>query len=647
MLHLIYKKLKKQKILLLTTSFLALPTLLVSCSDPLQEHLQELEKISKSIASDISKSIASAGKNNNPKNTSPEKTNPEKTIPISEQNPEIIYNSVLGFNGQKKNPKVAKNRFDVTKHYTEEIPEASFVRGKGGTGKYGLLPYWYFFKSIPKYLENKGFGANKYNKEEYLNRLEYFREKIWAYSDRNLRLVNYLGQEVKPEFDVWTQDLRNQFKQLAKQMKAKLDYDKFGDLTDDKDKVDIARGINVNKYFPIIKPVLDRYNAQIPNDDTIKYAIVYDFLLANGRALDLNIDAPLRNLTNPFLNDPLLYSYDYNKWSGYGIIRYFRDEYYIKKGYKPSEPEKLWYELGLFILRIQRIDSSLKGASHFFLNIRNIESSLFELTDKNKGISEQLDSKISVENFTSKLELFLSPDNHLNLRKDLVFNIDISNNQDDQSLISDFIEYYNQKIAPMIWRVNLKRTDNKIPTLTKLLKLRANDYYFNTYLAPLLPKIKDLPTEEDVKNDKTLSGEAKEKAIEEARKVGIKEWGIWLKTYQEKYGINFKPDPEIDQEYFDYSSLYPVPEPPVPTPESTKTAPSSTLDSPSSTLDNTQQIPEQTEVIHKESEPQRGTVESQSQPVENTSPSNTEQPNNIEETTEVIEETQEAVAPQS
>ncbi|MFU0909343.1 hypothetical protein [Mesomycoplasma ovipneumoniae] len=614
MLHLIYKKLKKQKILLLTTSFLALPTLIVSCSDPLQEHLQELEKISKSIVSDISKSIASdisksivdVEKNNNPKNTSPEKTNPEKTIPISEQNSEIISNSVLGFNGQKKNPKVAKNRFDVTKHYTEEIPEASFVRGKGGTGKYGLLPYWYFFKSIPKYLENKGFGANKYNKEEYLNRLEYFREKIWAYSDRNLRLINYRGQEVKPEFDVWTQDLRSQFKQLAKQMKAKLDYDKFGDLTDDKDKVDIAGGINVDKYFPIIKSVLDRYNAQMPNDDTIKYAIVYDFLLANGRALDLNIDAPLRNLTNPFLNDPLLYSYNYNKESGYGITRYFRDEYYIKKGYKPSEPEKLWYELGLFILRIQRIYSSLSGVSHFLGDIRNIERGLFELTDKNKGISEQLDSKISVENFTRDFVLYLlDSDNHLNLRKDLVFNIDISNNQDDQSLISDFIEYYNQKIAPMIWRVNLKRTDNKIPTLTKFLKLWANDY-FNTYLAPLLPKIKDLPTEEDVKNDKTLSGEAKEKAIEEARKAGIKEWGIWLKNYQEKYGINFKPDPEIDQEYFDYSSLYPVPTPPVPTPESTETSPSSTLDetAPSSTLDNTQQIPETTEVINEESEPQ-------------------------------------------
>ncbi|WP_337904887.1 hypothetical protein [Mesomycoplasma ovipneumoniae] len=615
--------------------------MLVSCSDPLQEHLQELEKISKSIASDISKSIASAEKNNNPKNTSPEKTNPEKTIPISEQNPEIIYNSVLGFNGQKKNPKVAKNRFDVAKNYTEEIPEASFVRGKGGTGKYGLLPYWYFFKSIPKYLENKGFGANKYNKEEYLNRLEYFSEKISAYSDRNLRLVNYLGQEVKPEFDVWKQGLRSQFKQLAKQMKAKLDYDKFGDLTDDKDKVDIAGGINVDKYFPIIKSVLDRYNAQMPNDDTIKYAIVYDFLLANGRALDLNIDAPLRILTNPFLNNPWLYSYYYyNEESGYGITRYFRDEYYIKRGYKPSEPEKLWYELGLFILRIQRINRSLWGARHLLHDIRNIEKRLFELTDKNKGISEQLDSKIFwVKNFTEQLEQFLEPSNHLNLRKDLVFNIDISNNQDDQSLISDFIEYYNQKIAPIIWRNNLNTTNDKMPTLTKLLKGRANDYYFNTYLAPLLPKIKDLPTEEDIKNDKTLSGENKEKAIEEARKAGIKEWGIWLKNYQEKYGINFKPDPEIDQEYFDYPSLYPVPTPSVPTPESTETSPSSTLDEkplPSSTLDNTQQIPEQTEVINEESEPQGGIVESQSKPVENTSPSNTEQPNNIQQQTEVI-----------
>ncbi|MDF9627398.1 hypothetical protein Q4497_00455 [Mesomycoplasma ovipneumoniae] len=623
MLHLIYKKLKKQKILLLTTSFLALPTLLVSCSDPLQEHLQELEKISKSIASDISKSIGSA----------------KKTIPISEQNSEIIYNSVLGFNGQKKNPKVAKNRFDVTKHYTKEIPEASFISGKGGTGKYGLLPYWYFFKSIPKYLENKGFGGNKYNKEEYLKRLDYFSEKISDYHSRSFFANRSAGEQ--SEFDVWKQGLRSQFMQLVKQMKANLDYDKFGDLTD-KDKVDTigGRSINVDKHFPIIKPVLDRYNAQIPNDYTIKYAIVFDFLLANGRALDLNIDAPL------YIDGTRLSNKDYTK----EIVRYFRDEYYIKKGYKPSEPEKLWYELAWFILRIPRIYSSVDEALSILDDIADIEKQLFELTDKNKDISEQLDSKIRlVENFTKNLARFLTPWHHLNLRKDLVFNIDISNNQDDQSLISDFIEYYNQKIAPIIWRIN--ETYYRIQTLTEILKDQGDDYYFNTYLAPLLPKIKDLPTEWDPTIN-NYSKDLREQARQEARKASIKEWGIWLKNYQEKYGINFKPDPEIDQEYFDYSSLYPVP-----TPESTETspsstlaekqlpsstldetAPSSTLDSPSSTLDNTQQIPEQTEVINEESEPQRGTVESQSEPIENTSPSNTQQPNNIEETTEVINE---------
>ncbi|MDW2906575.1 hypothetical protein R7V41_03045 [Mesomycoplasma ovipneumoniae] len=629
MLHLIYKKLKKQKILLLTTSFLALPTLLISCADPHQES-----------SKNISKSPTPGQGNNNPGNNNPvegnnnpKTTNPEKASPISEEYSEIISNSVLGFNGQKKNPKVAKNRFDVTKHYTEEIPEASFISGKGGTGKYGLLPYWYFLQSIPKYLENKGFiNNNKYNKEEYLKRLEYFDKKESSYFYRNL--VRYQNEiaGIKGEFEVWKQDLHNQYKKIAEQKKANP-YVKYKDLIN-KDRVVHITTIREDDYFPIIKPELDSYNAQIPDDKKIKYSIVFDFLLATERIWPSSVDEwPFSN-QDEFKEDK---------------ARYFRDEYYIEKGYKPSEPEKLWYELGLSMLRVERIIRSIKITRNIFGIMTGIEIRLFELTDQNKEIDDQLFSKLLVEVdfFTDFLADFLKPEHHLNLRKDLVFNIDISNNQDDQSLISDFIDYYNQKIAPMIWRINLKRKYNKLPTLTKILKNLHVGYYFNKYLKPLLPEIKDLPDEEDVENDKTLSDETKEKARQEARKAGIKAWGIWLKNYQEKYGINFKPDPEIDQEYFDYASLYPVPTPPVPTPESTeKPVPSSTLDSPSSTLDNTQQIPEQIEVINEESEPQKATVESQSEPVENTNPSNTEQPNNIEEQTEVIEETQEAVAPQ-
>ncbi|MCP9306311.1 hypothetical protein [Mesomycoplasma ovipneumoniae] len=569
MLHLIYKKLKKQKILLLTTSFLALPTLLVSCSDPLQEHLQELEKISKSIASDISKSIADA----------------EKTIPISEQNPEIISNSVLGFNGQKKNPKVAKNRFDVAKHYTEEIPNASFVSGKFGTGKYGLLPYWYFLQSIPKYLENKGFGTRQYNKEEYLKRLDYFDKRLSGYFIRNFNYSHTTGEGGEVEF--WKQGLRSQFKKVAEQMKANLDYDKFEDLID-KDKAVKPDEIKAKKILPIIKPELDRYNAQIPKDKSIQYVIVFDFLLANERILPSDVDV------TPLSNKELKHD----------IARYFRDDYYIEKGYKPSSPEKLWYELGWSMLRVQRIINSVNNARWILRDMHNIEKLLFELTDKDKEIDDQLDSILyqvhgavgshEVEGFVGALEQFLDPKGHLNLRKDLVFNIDISNNQDDQSLISDFIDYYNQKIAPLIWRINLKREANKkIKTLTKLLKIRKDDYYFNTYLAPLLPEIKDLPDEEDVKIYKSHSEDLQEKGVEGARKVGVKEWGIWLKNYQDKYGIKFKPVDGIDNDFVDHSSLSSVP-----TPESIEKT------SPSSTLNNTQQIPEQTEVIHGESEPQ-------------------------------------------
>ncbi|WP_232039593.1 hypothetical protein [Mesomycoplasma hyopneumoniae] len=511
---------KKQKILLLSTSFLALPTLLVSCIHP----YQQLQK-------QISKSLVPEQKIYNPKNAQPEKGNP-----ILEENSEIISNSVLGFNGQKKNPKEAKNRFNLATNYTEEIPEASFIPNKGGTGKYGLLPYWYFLQSIPKYLENKGFTTQRYNKEEYLKRLEYFYEKIRGYFNRNL--VDYQSPGLQGEVEVWKQGLRNQYKTFAEKMKANPEYDKNEDLTD-KDKVVDVSSLWPDKYLPIIKPELDRYQAQIPNDNTIKYGIVFDFLLANERIWPSSVD-----------QDVFANSYHLDK------ARYFRDDYYIEKGYKPSTPEKLWYELGWFMLRTQRIISSANIARNILEGMYVIEKQLFELTDKEKEIDYQLVDKISsVANVTQILARFLTPKHHLNLRKDLVFNIDISNNQDDQSLISDFIDYYNQKIAPIIWRINWKReAKDKMPTLTNYVKSLKPDNYFNTYLAPLLPKIEDLPTEEDAQIDKKYSDDLQEKARQGAKKAGKKAWGIWLKNYQGKYGIKFRPE-EIDSEYFDESSL--------------------------------------------------------------------------------------------
>ncbi|WP_337897516.1 hypothetical protein [Mesomycoplasma ovipneumoniae] len=553
MLHLIYKKLKKNKVLLLSTSFLSLPTLLVSCIHP----YQELQK-------HISKSLVPDKGNYNPKTA-----NPEKGSPILQENSEIISNSVLGFNGQKKNPKEAKNRFDVAKNYTEEIPEASFVSGKGGTGKYGLLPYWYFLQSIPKYLENKGFGTRQYNKEEYLKRLDYFYKKIREYFNRNL--VDYQSKDNPGEAEVWKQGLRNQFEKTTK-----LSFTSQEDLTD-KDKIVKPHLIRAEKYLSIIKPELDKYKAQIPNDEIIKHAVVFDFLLANERIWPSSVD------TEPLSND------DKDK---YDIARYFRDDYYIEKGYKPSDPEKLWYELGWFMLRVQRIISSANEAVSILEIMHEIEKQLFELTDQNKEIDYQLVSKLDiVEEFAKSLAGFLRPKHHLNLRKDLVFNIDISNNQDDQSLISDFIEYYNQKIAPIIWRINLKRTDRKVPTLTKSIKNRLKENYFNKYLKPLLPEIKDLRDGEDIKNDQTLSDETKEKAIEGAKKAGIKAWGIWLKNYQDKYGIKFKEEPGIDSEGFDHESLSSVARPqPVQS------------NSSNNTENNTQQTTEQTEQPQEQTE---------------------------------------------
>ncbi|MDW2861064.1 hypothetical protein [Mesomycoplasma ovipneumoniae] len=514
MLHLIYKKLKKNKVLLLSTSFLALPTLLISCIHPYQEFQKQ-----------ISKSLVPPQGSYNPKTA-----NPEKGSPILEENSEIISNSVLGFNGQKKNPKEAKNRFDVAKNYTEEIVDASFL-----SGKYGLLPYWYYLQSIPKYLENKGYGTRQYNKEEYLKRLDYFYGKIREYFNRNL--VDYkAGVDQRGEVQVWRQGLQNDWRKRLK-LKEGENFNLPEDLSDE-DKVDVGK-INVNDFFSIIKPELDRYNAQIPNDTKTKYLIVFDFLLANERIWPSSLD-----------------KYLLGEEDDLDQARLFRDDYYIEKNYKPSEPEKLWYELGWFMLRVQRIISSANAAESVLENIHHIEKQLFELTDQNKDIGNQIASEISaVKNFTSSLARFLKHKHHLNLRKDLVFNIDISNNQDDQSLISDFIDYYNQKIAPIIWRNNLNTTNNKIKSLTKLLKDDQESNYFNTYLKPFLPEIKDLKSEEDIKNDPTIPEDKKDEAKQGVKKAGIKAWGNWLKTFKDKYGIQFKPsDDGIDSEDFDHES---------------------------------------------------------------------------------------------
>ncbi|MCN0158481.1 hypothetical protein M2A18_04270, partial [Mesomycoplasma ovipneumoniae] len=135
-------------------------------------------------------------------------------------------------------------------------------------GKYGLLPYWYFLQSIPKYLENKGFGTRQYNKEEYLKRLEYFYGKIRAY--RNNNLVDYQTPQDGGAVEVWKQGLKNQFREFAGKMKRKSDNEKPDEIKlpedlGDKDKVDVKK-INVKNYLEIIKPELDRYNAQIPDD---------------------------------------------------------------------------------------------------------------------------------------------------------------------------------------------------------------------------------------------------------------------------------------------------------------------------------------------------------------------------------------------
>ncbi|WP_069098650.1 hypothetical protein [Mesomycoplasma ovipneumoniae] len=540
MLHSIYKKLKKQKILLLTTSFLALPALIVSCTDP---HQESPKNISKSPTP--GQGSTNPGNNNPVEGNNPKSADPQKGSPILEDNSDIITNSVLGFNGQKKNPKVAKNTFDVTKNYTEVIPKASFILDNGGTGKYGLLPYWYYLQSIPKYLEKNNYIINnKYNKEEYLKRLKYFDAEIKDYWLRNL--VDYKSPQDGGAVEVWRQGLINQYtKFVAANDKEKKENIKLPEDLGNNDKVD-PKTIKKDEYFSIIKPELDKYNAQIPEE--MKYNVVFDFLLGNQRIWPSSVDNVV-----------------YGGEAELDEARLFRDDLYIEKGYKPSQPERLWYELGWFMLRPQRIISASSVARTVLENIGDIEKNLFDLTNKNESIDKQLKTG-AIRNFIKQLANFLSPKHHLSLRKDLIFNIDISNNADDQSLISDFIEYYNQKISPLIWRYNSEQQNTalKITPLTKNLKDLKDlkeDMFFYKYLKDYLPEIKELTDEEDIKNDKTLTEEQKKEATDKAKKAGIKAWSQWLKTYQQNYGIQFKEDSETDGSRGDHESLSSVTKP--------------------------------------------------------------------------------------
>lgn len=516
MWYLIYKKVKKQKkLLLLTASFPLVSALFISCFQPYQE-----------IQKSISKSLVPVSKNTEEKNIpSPSRNSLDSTI---QENSEIITNSVLGFNGQKKNPTSPKNQFELDKNYTEEIPNASFLPENGGTGRYGLLPYWYFFRSIPKYLENKGFSSYQYNRDEYVKRLDYFYEKLREYLSRNF--PGGLNDQV----DIWKEMLTSEYKKSMKFMGADP-VKSFPEDLGEKDKISWDN-MYTDEFFPLIKPELERNGVKTDQlDENQKKLITFDFLLANERIWPSSVDEWGKFEENDWKND----------------ARYFRDDYYYKKNYQPSNIEKTWYELGWFFLRVQRIYTGIKSARNVLENIWNFEKNLFELNDNTKTFDQQSKVKIqnSVELIVNSLSNFFLPHNHLNLRSDLVFNIDSSNNQDDQSLISDLILYYNEKVAPLIWRINSKN-QKKILTLDQ--KIQNNKTYFNTYLKSLLPEIKDILTDPEL--DKTYSREIQKAAKEGLEKAGQKAWGIWLKNYQGKYGIKFSPE-EIDSEYFDESSL--------------------------------------------------------------------------------------------
>ncbi|WP_230861176.1 hypothetical protein [Mycoplasma sp. 'Moose RK'] len=413
---------------------------------------------------------------------------------------DIINDSFLGLNGYKKNPKTPQNLYSQSKNYLTEIGDASFIPSPNN--KYGLSNYWFYYKSLDFMLEKENVKKGTTNfKDQYLKKVSYLEEKIKKYLWENLAPYNSYRN-----FDAWEGIMQDFNKKTGlKNPKAGFDQTVYGYP-------------GLSKYWPIVEKELPE-NERANKTSVQKLMLVHDFMFGNAFAKPGHMDV--------YRNSEKLISEDNESKKIWNYIRFFRDDYYNQINYKPSATERHWYSLLELVQRVQRNYKGQYAAGELIQSLTEFEKNLLSINDKTKPLTEQIETKIKLQltDIFSKYIAFFLASAHTSLRKDLVFNIDLGQNVDMQSLAADLIKVYNQKIAPIIWKYNSEVSEaEKISPLVQDL----DNVFLNEYVYPLMGGIKF----EELDETKTEDGKPNPSSL--------KKWEEWKDNYKEFYGWEYK-----------------------------------------------------------------------------------------------------------
>lgn len=312
--------------------------------------------------------------------------------------------------------------------------------------------------------------------------MDYLSEKLKIYNYNNLNKYTTNGKR----HDIWLTEIKAFSKSI-------------GSKSDSSFKDALQPPFETDKIFNIIKPELGKD----VESSLIRKMIVYDFVYGNFYADPITMyEGEFRNNDDRF-------------------VRFFRDDYYIQKNYQPNHIEKLWYSLLLLVQDVQRAYQG-QGAVYFVLEkMVAFERSLFEINNSNQTLAKQVQEKLRnpIKELVGAIKEFLLSDKQISLRKDLVFTIDPSQNLDMQSLASDFIEYYNKKVAPLIWKYNIETNNSKIEPLDQIV----NTFYLKEYVYPLLNGVRIVVL--DPNKDNQISEQA---------------WQAWRSQFENQFQIKYQ-----------------------------------------------------------------------------------------------------------
>lgn len=269
----------------------------------------------------------------------------------------------------------------------------------------------------------------------------------------------------------------------------------------------MMQNLSYSEYYEKVKYLQDKllkYGEKNDFSYPRTFINMRDDIYKEAKKVELNIGSRFKNITDDFQKNSIVADYmastgyingdqlneippfkDSNKKSE--LDYFFRDEYYQKINYRPTEQEKEWYQTRLINQNRQRILSGQHRAYELISALVSFELKILE--DSTKG-QKEADIKEDFRwgfgglwNLLNMYEDFFKPDKHLSLRKDLVFNI--SENIDMQSFSSDIIKVYNDKIAPLISAGNSNKKIST-PLYTNLSNRLKNDDFMNKYIYPLV-----------------------------------------------------------------------------------------------------------------------------------------------------------------